>query len=65
MIILGVYLFGMCLFGECEFVERFEVSCVVVCEVEIFLEVLGYVEIKVGLGVYVCEFQVVNYGYLL
>lgn len=44
--------------GDKLFVERFivdekNVSCTVVCEVIIMLEVEGYVEVCKGLGIYV------------
>lgn len=55
MITSGAYPPGTRLPGERELAERFEVSRVVVREAEISLEALGYVEIKVGSGVYVKE----------
>lgn len=53
MITSGAFPPGTRLPGERELAERFEVSRVVVREAEISLEALGYVEIKVGSGVYV------------
>lgn len=55
MINSGSYPAGTRLPGERELAERFEVSRVVIREAEISLEALGYVEIKVGSGVYVRE----------
>lgn len=49
----GAYPPGTRLPGERELAERFDVSRVVVREAEISLEALGFVEIKVGSGVYV------------
>lgn len=53
MITSGAFPPGTRLPGERELADRFEVSRVVVREAEISLEALGYVEIKVGSGVYV------------
>lgn len=55
MITSGSYPPGTRLPGERELADRFDVSRVVVREAEISLEALGYVEIKVGSGVYVRE----------
>lgn len=58
----GEFLLGLCLLGECDLVECLGVSWVMVCEVEIVLEVQGLIIIKIGLGVYVkvCLLQVLG-----
>lgn len=55
MIKSGAFPPGTRLPGERELAEKFEVSRVVIREAEISLEALGFVEIKVGSGVYVCK----------
>lgn len=55
LIVSGAYPPGTRLPGERELAERFGVSRVVVREAEISLEALGFVQIKVGSGVYITE----------
>lgn len=40
---------------EREIVERFNVMCIVVCEVLIMLEIKGLVEVCCGVGIYVFD----------
>lgn len=51
----GVFPRGTRLPGERELAARFKVSRVTIREAEIFLQAKGYIEIKTGSGVYVCE----------
>jgi len=60
----GVFPPGTRLPGERELAERFEVSRVTIREAEIALQAVGYIEIKTGSGVFVCEQQPENYGHL-
>lgn len=54
LIVDGEFVVGLCLLFECELLVQLGVSCLLLCEVFIVFEVEGYIEVCMGLGIYVC-----------